>query len=148
MQALSCHIKLLNYFALTPSTKKEFYSGLVIDNISSILDTPALTDSVHRNHQLFHVDVGLVAYCVILLYNLAFNKELFKTLKAKSVIDICEILRTAKDDTIHFASQTLSTSLKQTEIDQIKDPYHLTKGYLYYIENIMMNQIGHIMMFH
>ncbi|CAF1384903.1 unnamed protein product [Didymodactylos carnosus] len=104
---------------------------------SSILDTPALTDSVHRNHQLFHVDVGLVAYCVILLYNLAFNKELFKTLKAKSVIDICEILRTAKDDTIHFASQTLSTSLKQTEIDQIKDPYHLTKGYLYYIEKII-----------
>ncbi|CAF1282158.1 unnamed protein product [Didymodactylos carnosus] len=145
MQALTCHIKLLNYFALTPSTKKEFYSDLLIDNISSILGTPALIDSVHRNHQLFHVDVGFVAYCVILLYNLAFDKELFKILKAKSVIDICKTLHTAKDDTIHFASQTLSTILQQTEIDQIKEPYPLTEGYLYFIENTIdePNRIYH-----
>ena len=59
MQAVSHHIKLLNYFALTPSTRKEFITGTIIDDILSILSNESLVKSVCRNHQLFHVDVVL-----------------------------------------------------------------------------------------
>ncbi|CAF3660242.1 unnamed protein product [Rotaria sp. Silwood1] len=120
IQALSYHIKLLNYFALTPSTRKEFISRTIVDDILSILNTESLIKSVHENSQLFHVDV-----------------DLFKTLKEKNTLHICEKLHTAKDDTIHFTSQNLAIWLNQEEVDEIQDTYCFTKGYLYYIKNTL-----------
>lgn len=137
MQAISDHIKLLNYFAITPSTRKEFLSfQTIIDEILSILNKQSLIDSVHKNYQLYHVDVGVVAWSLILLYNLTFDKELFNFLKGNTnVQQICERLHTAKDDAIHFTSQNLATLLKQKDIDKIEDPYRLTNAYLYYLKN-------------
>ncbi|CAF2965236.1 unnamed protein product [Rotaria sp. Silwood2] len=137
MQALSHHIKLLNYFSLTPSTRKEFISQTIIDDILCILNTESLIESVHQHSQLFHVDVGVIAWSLTLLYNLMFDKDLFKKLKEKNTLRICEQLHTAKDDTIHFTSQNLITLLNQEEVDEIQDPHRFTRGYLYYIKNTL-----------
>ncbi|CAF4634849.1 unnamed protein product [Rotaria sp. Silwood1] len=65
------------------------------------------------------------------------REYLFKTLKEKNTLHICEKLHTAKDDTIHFTSQNLAIWLNQEEVDEIQDTYCFTKGYLYYIKNTL-----------
>ncbi|CAF0993164.1 unnamed protein product [Didymodactylos carnosus] len=142
MNAIGCHIKLLNYFALLPSIRNDFIptaeaTNHIIDKILDILSTNSLIESIMNNQQAFHVDVSVISYSITLLYNLVFHRQLFSILKAnKRLLDICLRLQMVKDRSIHFVAQTLSKILvDQTNIDDIKQPRRIAKAYLYYIEN-------------
>ncbi|CAF3318921.1 unnamed protein product [Rotaria socialis] len=134
MQALSHHIKILNYFASTPSIRKEFISLTIIDDILSIVRKGPFS-LIHS--QLYHANVGTIAWSLTLLYNLMFDKNLFKMLKEKDTLHICEKFHAAKNDTIHFTSKNITALLKQKDIDEIQDPYRLTKSYFYYLKNTL-----------
>ncbi|CAF3767804.1 unnamed protein product [Rotaria sordida] len=140
IQAISLHIKLLNHFALTPTTRKYFIgkNRRIIDQMVMILSQPSLIDSVTHNHQLFHADVGMVSYAITLLYNLIFEKKIFFRLKEnETILDACYRLQKANDQTIKFGSYTLSAILKQKDIDEINNPSKTAQTYLFYIENMI-----------
>ncbi|CAF1178736.1 unnamed protein product, partial [Didymodactylos carnosus] len=128
IEALGCHIKLLNYFASTPSTRKEFISSQIIDQILMILTSD--------NEQLYHPDAGVISYSITLLYNLMFEKQLVAVLKEKNISNICSKLQLRKDKRIQFASQTLLVTLdEKIDIDTIHDPDKLLQAFIYYIKN-------------
>ncbi|CAM4828359.1 unnamed protein product [Rotaria magnacalcarata] len=140
IQTVTLHIKLLNYFALEPTARKYFYLGSqsnnkIISQMIKIISRPSLIESVYANQQLFHADVGLVSYAIILLYNLVFEKKIFYLLRQDStVLNACSELARTKDLTIQFGSQTLLAVLNQKEIDEINNPSKIAQNYLHYIE--------------
>ena len=91
----------------------------IVDQMINILRTESLIASVHENYAAFHADVDLMSSAITLLYNLAFEDNIFSLLKEKDFGEICTKLHTAKQRTIQFASQTLSTRLNENNIDEI-----------------------------
>ncbi|CAF3303668.1 unnamed protein product [Rotaria socialis] len=138
MLALSCHIELLYQFSSTSFGRKYFLQSSIIDQFLSILRQSELTASACEHQHLFNANVGIVAYSLMLLYNLAFETEIFSILKQSDLQSICLKLKSANDHTIKFASMTLATILKEDKIDEDNEPSRLKEGYIQFLEDIIV----------
>ncbi|CAF2946201.1 unnamed protein product [Rotaria sp. Silwood2] len=139
-QAIAWYIELINYIALTPTTREFFIKKFdsdktVVDQMIEILQEKSLINSVCKNAASFHPDVALMSCSITVLYNLTFEKKIFYDLKDRNVIDICKKLYKAKDTTIQFAARTLAAILNQEDIDEMDSPSKVSRSYLYFIEN-------------
>ena len=157
IQSMTWYLELLNFFALIPSSRYCFLENkarapdssrepkLIIDQIIEIITKESLIKSVRINPSFYHCDVSLIAYSLILLYNLIFEMKIFSYLKEIRVLEVLEKLRQAKDRTIEFTSGALVAILSQEKIDQIERPTKLARSYLFMIENTV-DELSH--MFH
>ena len=134
LHALGYHLELLNYFSLTSTARKQFIQSTIIEQILSILNHDVLVDNACENEELFHGDVSVIAYTLMLLYNLAYEQQVFSILKQKDIINAYSKLQSAKDISIQFGYQILSTILNQNQIDEENEPMKLKTTYLEYLE--------------
>jgi hypothetical protein len=131
IEALSYLVKLLNHFALTPSTRKEFLETTIIDEILSLLHHNTLLGS---DGKIIGTSMVMVGQFLTLLYNLAFDKQILSTMKVKNVLAICLKMRSETDKTVQFTSQALSIMLDPNISDDIPQPNPLTKTYVEYMD--------------
>ncbi|CAF4178083.1 unnamed protein product [Rotaria sp. Silwood2] len=75
---------------------------------------------------------------LMLLYNMAYEIQIFSILKQKDLHSICLQLEDAKDNTIRFASMTLSTILEQETINENNEPTKLKEAYIQFLESIII----------
>ncbi|CAF1520601.1 unnamed protein product, partial [Rotaria sp. Silwood1] len=134
LNALRCHLQLLNYLSLTSSGRLYFIKNNIIDKVISILERNVLIDNAYENEELYHADVGIIAYTLMLLYNLAYEKPIFSILKQKDLESIISKLESSKDITIQYASKTLSTILIKDQIQEENEPMKLKQKYAEYLE--------------
>ncbi|CAF4239299.1 unnamed protein product, partial [Rotaria sordida] len=88
----------------------------------NILQHNCLIDNACENQELFHADVSIIAYSCMLLYNLAYEKQIFSILKQKNLQNIFSKLQSSKDNTLQFVYKTLSTILSHDDIDEENEP--------------------------
>ena len=138
MHAMSCHIEFLYHLSLASSGRQYFVNNSVIIQFLHILQQKELIDSVCVDEYLFHANVGIVAYSLMLLYNLAYERQIFSMLKQTDMKDICSKLHTAKDVTIQFASKVLSSILNEDTIDENNEPGKLKEAYIRFLENVII----------
>ncbi|CAF1367909.1 unnamed protein product [Rotaria sordida] len=138
LHALSCHLELLNHFSLTSSGRRYFIQSNIIDQMMNILQHNCLIDNACENQELFHADVSIIAYSCMLLYNLAYEKQIFSILKQKYLQNIFSKLQSSKDNTLQFVYKTLSTILSHDDIDEENEPMKLKKAYAEYFEKIII----------
>jgi hypothetical protein len=100
----------------------------------NILNHNVLICNGCENEELFHADVGIIAYTLMLLYNLSYEKQIFSILKRKDFENIFSQLKLSKDKTIQFALDTLSTILSEEQINEENEPTELKKTYIEYIQ--------------
>ncbi|CAF3609168.1 unnamed protein product [Rotaria socialis] len=134
LYALSCHLELLNHLSLTSSGRRYFMQSNIIDQMKTILYDEALLDNAVENEELFHADVAVVVYTLMLLCNLAYEKQMFSILKKQNFQNIYSKLEPAKDSTIQLACQTLSIILSQDQINEENEPMKLRKMCAEYLE--------------
>ncbi|CAF1330516.1 unnamed protein product [Adineta steineri] len=130
LEALTCHIKLLNHFALTPSIRQDFLSTEIINQVLLVLQDQTLVDDVER---IPDVNIGMVRQCLTFLYNLSFNTRILIIMRTNNVLQICHKMRLVNDQIIQFASQTLAVMLDANTVDRIVEPQSLTKIYIEYM---------------
>jgi hypothetical protein len=138
MLALSCHIEFLYYVSLTSFGRQYFLQSNIVNQILLILRQHALIDSSCEHEYLFHADVAIIAYTLMLLCNLAYERQIFLTLKQTDLKGICSQLHFAKDNTIQFASQTMVTILNGEAIDENNEPTKLREAYIKTLESIIV----------
>ncbi|CAF4062710.1 unnamed protein product [Rotaria sordida] len=134
LYAFRCHLKLLNYLSLTSSGRRYFIKNNIIDKITNVLEHDILIDNACQNEELFHADVATIAYTLMLLYNLAYEKHIFSILKRKDFRQVFTKLESAKDITLRFAYKTLSKILSSDQIHKENKPMKLKQDYAKYIE--------------
>lgn len=135
MHGLSHHIELLYNLSFTPSGRQHFVQSSIVNQLMIMLRKDALIKSAQDHQHLFNADVGIVAFSLLLLMNLAYDKNIFFTLKKIDLIQICSELQSAKDNTIQFVSQMLITILNQEQIDENNQPDKLKEAYMAYLDN-------------
>jgi hypothetical protein len=137
LQALSSHLELLHHLSLTSSGRRYFLQSSISNQMISILHANSLLDNACDNEEFFHGTVRVIAYILMLLCNLAYEKTMFLLLKRTNFRDIYEKLKLAKDSGIKFAYNALSTILSDKDIDEDSDPVKLKQEYLEFLqENI------------
>ncbi|CAF1283814.1 unnamed protein product [Rotaria sp. Silwood1] len=134
LYAFRCHLELLNYLSLTSSGRRYFIKNNIIDKIINVLEHDILIDNACQNEELFHADVATIAYTLMLLYNLAYEKHIFSILKRKDFQQVFTKLESAKDITLRFAYKTLSKILSSDQIHEENKPMKLKQDYTKYIE--------------
>ncbi|CAF1313171.1 unnamed protein product [Rotaria sp. Silwood1] len=127
LYALRCHLELLTHFSLTSNGRRYFIQNDIIDQLINILTQDALFENACENEELFYADVAVIAFALLLLCNLAYEKQFFSILKKKDFQYIYSKLASAKDPTIKFAHQTLSAILSQDKISEANEPMNLKK---------------------
>ena len=114
----------------------------MIDQMLKIISSVVLRESVKINANFFHADVGLISYSTTILYNLVFDKKIFRHVKDRKPSNILEQLYDAKDRTIQFAARTLAAILEKEEIDELVQPSDIARSFLYMIENTI-DELSH-----
>ncbi|CAF1985684.1 unnamed protein product [Rotaria magnacalcarata] len=143
MHALSCHIELLYHFSFTSTGRKSFLRSSIIDQLINLLEKNELAKDACETKYLFNADVKIVAYTVMLLYNLAYEKEVFQLLNQKDVENIFLNFKFAQDDTIQFAQDdavqfaftALSSIFKEETINENNKPDQLKNIYVQFLES-------------
>ncbi|CAF2060015.1 unnamed protein product [Rotaria magnacalcarata] len=134
LYALSCHLELLNHLSLTSSGRRYFVQSNIIDQMKNILHDETLLENAVGNEELFHADVAVIVYTLMLLCNLAYEKQMFSILKKQNLKSVYSKLESAKDSTIQLACQTLSIILSQDQINEENEPMKLRKMCAEYLE--------------
>ena len=114
----------------------------MIDQMLKIIGNEILRESVKINTSFFHADVGLISYSTTVLYNLVFDKKIFRHIKDRKPSNALEHLYKAKDRTIQFAARTLAAILEKDEIDELDGPVDIARSFLYMIENTI-DELSH-----
>lgn len=136
--ALRYHLELLNYFSLTSSGRRYFLQSYIIDQMLNILNDDVFASDGHANLELFNAEVGIIAYALMLLYNLAYEKQFFLLLKRKDMQDICSNFQASENHTIQFASKTLLDILNADDVDETNEPTKLKKSYIEYMQKLII----------
>jgi hypothetical protein len=110
----------------------------------SILHANLLLDNACDNEEFFHGTVRVIAYILMLLCNLAYEKTMFLLLKRTNFRDIYEKLKLAKDSGIKFAYNALSTILSDKDIDEDSDPVKLKQEYLEFLQENISEAKQHV----
>ncbi|CAF1590671.1 unnamed protein product [Rotaria magnacalcarata] len=134
LYALSCHLELLNHLSLTSSGRRYFVQSNIIDQMKNILYDETLLENAVGNEELFHADVAVIVCTLMLLCNLAYEKQMFSILKKQNLKSVYSKLESAKDSTIQLACQTLSIILSQDQINEENEPMKLRKMCAEYLE--------------
>lgn len=121
---------------MAPSSKQYFLKSSTIFQLLLILKQDELIKSAQNNKYLFNTDVGIIAYSLLLLCNLAYEKTILLKLKHTNLKEICMQLKYASDDTIMFASKMLITILNEDEVNENHEPMKLKEAYIKFLDNI------------
>lgn len=99
-----------------------------------------LSEEFHPNHisEWFDADVGIITTALMLLYNLAYEKEIFAILKHKDLQMIFSKYQSSKNYFIQFALQTLTMILNEDAIDEENEPIKLKKAYFEHLEKVII----------
>ncbi|CAF0944343.1 unnamed protein product [Adineta steineri] len=88
-----------------------------------------------NNEEFFDVNVRIIAYALMLLCNLAYEKTFLLLLKRTNFRKIFEKLNLAKESSIKFANDALSNILSENDIDEENEPMKLHQEYLEYLQD-------------
>jgi hypothetical protein len=136
MHVISSHLEFLYHLSIIPSTKEYFLKSSIVLQLLLILKQNELRKTVEKNKYLFNTDVAMIAYSLLLLCNLAYEKTVLLKLKQTNLKEICTELRFVSDDTIKFASKTLITILNADDVNENHEPMKLREAYIKYIDAI------------
>ncbi|CAF1134688.1 unnamed protein product [Rotaria sordida] len=100
----------------------------------SILHEKSLIGIACDNEEFFHATVTVIAWTLMLLCNLAYEKTFFLWLKGTNFRDINHKLQQARDSGIKFAYDTLSTILSGNDIDEDHEPVKLKQEYVEFLQ--------------
>jgi hypothetical protein len=132
---LHYHLEFLNHLTLTSTNRRIFIQSHIINQMIEILCNGELNAN---DEELFNADVGIIANALMLLYNLAYEKEIFSMLKHKDLQDIFSKYQSSKDHSIQFALTTLQTILNADQIIQDNEPIKLKKDYMESMSKIII----------
>ena len=139
MNALSRQLELLYHLSFVSSGKQHLLRSFIVQQLLITLqENEWLISSALVNKHLFDGDIGVVGYSLMLLHNLAYEKQIFTMLKQTVLADICLPLHDATDITIQFASRTLSKILHEETIDENNEPVKLKTAYIEFQDNIII----------
>jgi hypothetical protein len=139
MNVLSRQLELLYHLSFVSFGRQHLFRSFIVQQLPNTLqENEWLISSALVNKHLFNGDVGVVGYSLMLLYNLAYEKQIFTMLKQSELEDVCLPLHDAKDVTIQFASTTLSKILHEEKIDENNNPVKLKAAYIEFLDNIII----------
>jgi hypothetical protein len=136
MHVISNHLEFLYHLSIISSTKEYFLQSSIVLQLLLILKQNELRKSLENDKYLFNPDVAMIAYSLLLLCNLAYEKTVLLKLKQTNLKEICTDLKFVSDDTIKFASKTLLRILNADDVNENHEPMKLRKAYLKYIDDI------------
>ncbi|CAF4545793.1 unnamed protein product [Rotaria sp. Silwood2] len=134
LYALNCHLELLNYLSLTSNGRRYFLQTNIIDQMMNILQQDQLIANSCEHEELFHSDIAVIVHTIMLLYNLAYEKQMFLILKKRDFQNIYFKLKSSKDKSIKFVRKTLSLILNQDQIHEENEPMKLKQAYIEHLE--------------
>ncbi|CAF0897822.1 unnamed protein product [Adineta steineri] len=135
LQGLCSHLELLNHLSLTSSGRRYFLKSSISDEMIRILHNHSLMTKACNNKEFFDVNVRIIAYALMLLCNLAYEKTFLLLLKRTNFRKIFEKLNLAKESSIKFANDALSNILSENDIDEGNEPMKLHQDYLEYLQD-------------
>lgn len=100
----------------------------------NLLNTDILLNSACNSEEFFHANVRIIAYSLLLLCILAYEKTIFALLKGKR-LQHTDILNNAKDSGIQFVYNALSAILRDKDIDEENEPKILKQNFLKFIQD-------------
>lgn len=136
MFAISSHLEFLYQLSIIPSAKEYFLNSSIVVQLLLILKQDELIKNLETTKYLFNADVAIIAYSLLLLCNLAYEKTVLLQLKQTNLKDICIHLRFVSDYTIKFASKTLIMILNADDVNENHEPTKLREVYIKYIDTI------------
>ncbi|CAF1358041.1 unnamed protein product [Rotaria sordida] len=134
LYALNCHLELLNYLSLTSNGRRYFLQTNIIDLTMNILQQDQLIVNACEHEELFHSDIAVIVHTIMLLYNLAYEKQIFLILKKRDFLNIYFKLKSSNDKSIKFVCKTLSSILNQDQIHEENEPMKLKQAYIKHLE--------------
>ena len=141
IEALSCHIKLLNYFAMQRSFRLEFLDTSIIGDIIRSLQNEV---SMDKHERIGNSKLDFIGLCLTFLYNLALDKQIRQMILTKNLSNICLKLCRINDKVIQFTAQILLVSLDKKFLSDLREINSLSKTCVDYLNKcIRASQLCH-----
>ena len=124
IDALLQHVKLLNHYATRPGLRIAFLNDYIIGNFLHILRSFSDGENGCNSDKSILL---FVEYCVILLYNLSFNRDITTFLKSNDLPAICSRFLKLPDTKIRCICQILLANLSKEALDDSSNFFSLAK---------------------
>jgi hypothetical protein len=141
IEALSCHIKLLNYFAMQRSFRLEFLRTSITEDIIRVLQDGV---SIDKHEVIRNSKLDFIGQCLTLLFNLALDKQILQMMLTKNLSKTCLKLRRINDKVIQFTAQILLITLDKKFLNDLRETHSLSKTCVEYLnKSIKASQLCH-----
>lgn len=130
IEALSCHIRLLNYFAMQRSFRLEFLNTSIIGDIIKFLQDGV---SIDKHERIGNSKLDFIGLCLTFLFNLALDKQIRQMVLAKNLSNICSKLCLINDKVIQFTAQILLITLDKKFLSDLREINSMSKTCVDYL---------------